>query len=179
MGVRALSKARSALLRGALLCTLAALAPAHGAPSAATAEAPAADPVERGRQVWKKAKCAFCHGWAGDGRGHPRSPGAAPSLRSSALDRAAMESVIRCGRPGTAMPYHDRKAWRERSCFGLEREDVDAQTLPPRGEPVRDQALPDLLEYIFAAIVGRDRATLAECEAYFKPGSRNCAGLQP
>jgi len=34
-----------------------------------------------------KADCQFCHGVNGDGRGDPRSPGKAPDLHKTRLDR--------------------------------------------------------------------------------------------
>ncbi len=39
----------------------------------------AAQDVSYGRRLFlEKADCAFCHGWAGDGAGHPQSPDGRP-----------------------------------------------------------------------------------------------------
>ena len=44
----------------------------------------AQDDFAYGRRLFlDKAQCSYCHGWAGDGNGEPRSPGRAPSLRKS------------------------------------------------------------------------------------------------
>src|SRR5882762_6135833 len=64
----------------------------------------AADDFAYGRRLFlEKAQCSYCHGWAGDGSGDPRSPGIAANLRNSALTRDQLVEVIMCGRPGTAM----------------------------------------------------------------------------
>lgn len=130
--------------------------------------------IDRGRHVWKKAKCAFCHGWAGDGAGHPRSPGVAANLRESALDKASMREIIRCGIPGSEMPYHERLAYTDDRCFGMTRQDFEPGTVPNRGKPVSDEDMDDLIAFIMTEVRGRGPVTRKECEAYFKPGSRNC-----
>ena len=53
------------------------------------------------RLYHEKADCQFCHGVDGDGRGDPRSPGQAPDLHATKLDREQLIEVIRCGRPGS------------------------------------------------------------------------------
>ena len=53
------------------------------------------------RLYHEKADCQFCHGIDGDGRGDPRSPGKAPDLHATKLDREQLIEVIRCGRPGS------------------------------------------------------------------------------
>ena len=62
-----------------------------------------------GRRVYEKANCVGCHKWHGGGGGG--YGGAALSLRETALERGELIEVIRCGRPATRMPYHDRKAY--------------------------------------------------------------------
>jgi mono/diheme cytochrome c family protein len=56
------------------------------------------------RLYHEKADCQFCHGIDGDGRGDPRSPGKAPDLHATKLDREQLIEVVRCGRPGSQMP---------------------------------------------------------------------------
>lgn len=129
--------------------------------------------VERGRAVWKKSRCAFCHGWSGDGRGHPRSPGVAANLRRSELDTAATKEIIRCGVPGGVMPYHDRMAYRDKRCFNMTAAELK-EAVPNKGASIKEADLDPLVTYIFSKIRGRGAVTLQECEAYFKVGSRNC-----
>ncbi len=149
-------------------------AAAAGNSHAAEAAAPQGVDVERGRRVWKKSKCAFCHGWAGDGHGHPRSPGAAASLRTSKLDRTAMKEIIRCGLPGGAMPYHDRMAYRDGRCFNATAAELKPDEMPNKGVAIQEKDLDSLVAYIFSNIKDRGPVTLEECENYFKAGSRNC-----
>lgn len=131
--------------------------------------------VDKGRSVWrKKGQCAFCHGWSGDGRGHPRSPGVAANLRQSELDRDAMGMIISCGIAGTAMPYHDRAAYLDGRCFGMSADDFEPGQMPEKGKTFSPDNLENLLAFIFADIKGKPPATLADCETFYKPGSRNC-----
>ena len=57
------------------------------------------------RLFQEKADCQFCHGVNGDGHGDPRSPGKAPDLHKTRLDREQLIEVIACGRPGSEMPH--------------------------------------------------------------------------
>lgn len=146
---------------------------------AATIENSANDTeITKGRLIWKKSKCAFCHGWAGDGHGHPRSPGVASNLRASYLDRSTMKEIIRCGLPGTVMPYHDRQAYKQDLCLYTKVDDLKRGEYPNYGANIRDEDMDKLVQYIFSDIKGHGPITLEECEMYFKPGSRNCLQYQ-
>src|ERR671922_137079 len=80
-------------------------------PPAAAQENP-----ELGKQVYQEANCVGCHKWHGDGGGG--YGGAALSLRRTTLDRDLLLEVVRCGRPATRMPYHDRNAYEGVDCYG-------------------------------------------------------------
>ena len=134
--------------------------------------------IERGMEVWKKSRCAFCHGWAGDGNGDPRSPGVAANLRASTLDRPAMREIIRCGLPGGVMPYHDRNAYRDGRCYNVTANELGTDGIPNKGVSIREEDLDKLLAYIFSEIKNRGAVTLEECEHYFTTGSRNCLQYQ-
>src|SRR6266704_191025 len=71
-----------------------------------------------------KADCQFCHGINGDGRGDPRSPGAAADLHKTRLNRDQLIEVIGCGRPGTEMPHFDKYAYDDSNCYGLKGKDL-------------------------------------------------------
>lgn len=133
--------------------------------------------IERGLAVYKKSECAFCHGWAGDGQGHPRSPGAAANLRSSVLDKVVLTQIIRCGVPGGVMPYHDRLAYRDNRC-GVEAGSLSEKQLPQQGKNIKPADMDALLAYIMSSVQGMGSVTFAQCEKYFKTGSRNCLYLQ-
>src|SRR4051794_24933611 len=80
-----------------------------------------ADPlVGIGADIWKtRANCNECHGWLGNGEPEdPRSPKGA-NLRETKLTRADIAETIKCGRPGTSMPYFDRLAYTDGRCYGV------------------------------------------------------------
>ena len=77
-----------------------------------------------------KADCQFCHGVNGDGRGDPRSPGKAPDLHQTRLDREQLIEVIACGRPGSEMPHFDKYAYEAKDCYGLSAEEL-GKNVPP------------------------------------------------
>ena len=133
--------------------------------------------ISRGLAVYKKSNCAFCHGWAGDGQGHPRSPGAAASLRNSQLDREAMSYIIKCGVIGGAMPYHDRLAYRDDRCIA-DPASLEKDSIPQKGKNISAKDLESLLIYLISEVQGRGETSLEQCEAFYKPGSRNCQYLQ-
>ncbi len=133
--------------------------------------------IALGLSVYKKSNCAFCHGWSGDGRGHPRSPGAAAIWRLSVLDKDAMTYLIRCGVIGGAMPYHDRMAYKDSRCVA-EPAKIETALLPQKGKNISAGKLEALVDYIYSRVLGKGIATFEQCEAYFKPGSRNCLYLQ-
>ena len=142
--------------------------------------------IKRGKVIWNnKSSCKNCHGWAGDGKGHPRSP-RGPSLRNTALDRETMREVIACGVPGTAMPYHDRAAYTDDRCYGLTKADFDIEKIktalgmmPTKGnKTIRPTEIEMVIDYLEARIMGRGEVTLEECEKYFnKVGAKRCAKL--
>ena len=56
------------------------------------------------RLYHEKADCQFCHGIDGDGRGDPRSPGKAPDLRATKLDREQLIEVVSLLHPCSRIP---------------------------------------------------------------------------
>lgn len=140
--------------------------------------------IKRGKVIWNnKSNCKNCHGWAGDGRGHPRSP-RGPSLRDSALDRETMREVIACGVPGTAMPHHDRAAYTDDRCYGLIKADFEKSSaalgaIPTKGnKTIRAEEIEMVLDYIEARIKGRGTVSSEECDEYFKKaGTKRCGKL--
>src|SRR6516162_11915672 len=80
--------------------------------------------VSFGQRVFQdKGDCKFCHGENGDGRGDPRSPGAASNLHNTKLNREQLIEVIACGRPATEMPHFDKYAYEDTNCYGLKGKD--------------------------------------------------------
>ena len=80
--------------------------------------------VSFGQRLFQdKGDCKFCHGENGDGRGDPRSPGAASNLHNTKLSREQLIEVIACGRPATEMP-HFKYAYEEKNCYGLSADEL-------------------------------------------------------
>jgi cytochrome c553 len=137
--------------------------------------------VERGKAVYQRVGiCVNCHGWDGAGTGkNPRSPGNAANLRETQLDAQALLDVIRCGIPGTPMPYHDRQAYKDPEvCFGMTMEDFEAGQEPDRGKTFREQDAINLVAYLLENVVGKGEATLEDCEAFFGPGAAGCNSMR-
>jgi len=140
---------------------------------------PSAHDIENGKEIYETdAQCLSCHGWDGNGRGrNPRAPGKAAKLRDTTLPAWAVREAIACGRPGTVMPYHDRMAYRDDRCFGLVMADFEGDTPPEEGESIRPEEMDDLLAYLMTHIIGEGETTLEDCHEFYRPGHRNCRGL--
>lgn len=159
--------------RGLTLSTLAA-ALFLAAAGSSLAEEPMRAHVssDQGKQVFRKANCFGCHKWHGGGGGS--YGGAALSLRRTELDREQIIEIVRCGRPGTGMPYHERDAYSDGRCNGLTEKDL-ADAMPPRApQPLRLPEIEAVADYVIAAIKGRGEPTLDECLAFWGGESRMC-----
>jgi mono/diheme cytochrome c family protein len=135
---------------------------------------------DRGRVVFRSVGyCVSCHGWAGDGKsGTNLQAPIGPNLRETTLDTAALIEVIGCGRPGTPMPYHDRAAYRDGRCFGMEIGDFAAGTAPVRGKTFSDRDVINVVAFLETHVIGRGDPTFAECgEFYDNPSAAACAGM--
>jgi mono/diheme cytochrome c family protein len=131
--------------------------------------------AERGKTLWAgRAGCANCHGWAGDGASkEPFPPGA--NLRKTALDKLQIAQVVRCGRPGTGMPFFDKLAYADDHCYGASAEALGS--LAPRaGVWLRANEIDAIVEYVLAQVKGRGKITKAECERYFA-ASAGCESI--
>lgn len=135
-----------------------------------------AQDVDLGLRVFKqKAQCILCHGWAGDGDGAMDNP--APSIRVSKLDRRGLIETIRCGRPGTAMPFHFRAAYGNNaatSCYGMTEADIGAQKPSPTRAFLTEAEIEAVAAFVEAWILGRGKSTVQECEFFFGAGNVSC-----
>ena len=141
-----------------------------------TIPAAADDDFAYGRRLFlEKAECSFCHGWAGDGAGHPQSPGAAANLRKSALDRASLVMVISCGIPGTAMPHFDADAYTDKRCYGMTEAELGSRTpaLPP-STTLQRREIEVIADYLTAKVIGRGEITRDECVEAFGSRGGSC-----
>ena len=123
-----------------------------------------------------KANCAFCHGIFGDGKGHPRSPGIAANLRKTQLDDEMLTEVLNCGIPGKAMPFFNRKAYKDPSiCWDTVFEDYEQEDKPKKSEKtLSDQKLKAVVYYILNNFKDRGKVTKAECEEKFGSNHKLC-----
>jgi mono/diheme cytochrome c family protein len=138
----------------------------------------AAEGSSAGKRVYEKANCVGCHKWHGGGGGG--YGGAALSLRETELDRAQLIEVIRCGRPATGMPHHDRTAWRDAdaSCYGTRRSEL-GDDVPPRAATfLRDEEIEAVVDYVQAAIQGKGEPIREDCTAFWGEASRQCDSMQ-
>ena len=149
----------------------------------ANAQTPAAqgfDPevVARGLTVFRdKVNCASCHGWAGNGvPDDPRQPVGA-NLRETFMTHDQLIMIIRCGIPGTGMPYFDRLAYTDGRCFGLTPEMLGANMPPASEVTLIVREFEAVATYIEAELKGRGQFTLEECEAYHGVGAEFCRVL--
>ena len=105
---------------------------------AARAQTPDPSDIAYGMELFlQKGNCQACHGWAGDGRKVDSQMPDGANLRTRALDREALLTTIKCGRPGTGMPAFDRLAYSDGRCFGLKAADLRARQLTVDG-PARN-----------------------------------------
>src|SRR6516164_4462479 len=108
------------------------------------------------RLFHEKADCQFCHGVNGDGHGDPRSPGKGSDLHATKLDREQLVEVIRCGRPGSEMPYFDKYAYEDKSCYGLSAAELGARMPPaPHSTSLTLREIEVLADYIIATYKGK------------------------
>ena len=135
-----------------------------------------ADDYSYGRRLFlEKAACSFCHGWAGDGAGHPQSPGRAANLRKSQLSREQIVTVIMCGIPGTSMPHFDDLAYTDNRCYGMTEAELGDRTpnLPP-STTLQKREVEILADFLLARVIGQGSITRQECVEAFGERARSC-----
>lgn len=131
--------------------------------------------VKLGRQVWVSgSNCRDCHGVLGNGvADDPRSPNGA-NLRATSLDAAQIAEVILCGRPGTPMPYYDRRAYVDDRCYGATAADLGDQVPRQSSPAITARQANALAAFILASFAGKGDATLEECEELLGGSSTVC-----
>jgi len=163
-------------IAAAALLSLAFLA---GGPAAAQT-APTAEEarqLEFGKEIFKsKAVCQYCHKW--DASGDQGYGGNALSLRKTQLTPEQLTEVVKCGRPGTGMPYHDRFAYTDKRCYGHTREEM-GNDMPPAGNDfLSNREVEAVVKYLFAKAVGRGPSTYEECLDFWGKDTRQCEPMK-
>jgi len=137
---------------------------------------PAGAQEDPGKLVYRKANCVGCHKWHGGGGGG--YGGAALSLRTTELDAVQIEEVVRCGRPGTAMPIHDRNAYQSQPCFGgLALDDLGDSAPSRAARLLRDDEVTAVVAYVVHNLKGKTEITKADCVAFWGAASRECQAM--
>jgi hypothetical protein len=79
--------------------------------------------------------------------------------------------VVRCGRPGTGMPFHQSAAWDDGRCYGITRADLPPDRELRKGIELSEREMLNVTDYVLATMKGRGEPTHEECMAYWGPGS--------
>ena len=130
-----------------------------------------------GLSAYKKGNCMGCHKWHGDGG--PGYGGAALSLRETGLDREQLVTIIACGRPGTNMPFFDKKAYIDDRCFGLKFADFEGDD---KNRPLiaksylNKRQIQAVADFIINDLQGQ-KVSKDYCVKFFGKPTRACDGL--
>ncbi len=158
-------------LLGLAVLSIAAPAFAQMSPSAQAAED--ARFIEFGKEIFKsKAVCQYCHKW--DASGDQGYGGNALSLRKTQLTPEQMTEVVKCGRPGTGMPYHDRFAYTDKRCYGYTREQMGTDMPPAGNDFLSNREVDAVVKYLFAKDVGKGPATYQDCVDFWGTDTKQC-----
>jgi cytochrome c5 len=171
-------KARNTLVQSALLgfAVLAVATPARAQNPAAQA-AEEARFIEFGKEIFKsKAVCQYCHKW--DASGDQGYGGNALSLRVTQLTPEQMTEVVKCGRPATGMPYHDRFAYADKRCYGYTREQMGSDMPPAGNDFLSNREVDAVVKYLFAKDVGKGPATYQDCVDFWGSDTKQCDPLK-
>jgi cytochrome c5 len=168
--------ARNTLVHSALL-SLAALVVAAPAFAQTPQSAEEARFIEFGKEIFKsKAVCQYCHKW--DASGDQGYGGNALSLRTTQLTPEQMIEVVKCGRPATGMPYHDRFAYTDKRCYGYTREQM-GNDMPPAGNDfLSNREVDAVVKYLYAKDVGKGPATYQDCVDFWGADTKQCDPLK-
>jgi mono/diheme cytochrome c family protein len=134
--------------------------------------------IDYGREIFKnKAQCQFCHKW--DGSGDQGYGGNALSLRATQLTRDQMAMVVKCGRPGTGMPFHDHFAYTDKRCYGMTRE-MAGENMPIAAinQPLNPSEIQAVVNYVFSEYVGRGPSTYEECVEFWGADTKQCEPMK-
>ncbi len=144
------------------------------------AQEPAAEPgplFDIGEDMWRASSgsCWQCHGNMGNGRPEMRDRPAGSDFRETTLTVEQIAEVIRCGRPGTGMPYFKRNGYAgDAPCYGVTEEQLGDATPAIGVPPLQPRQIEALAQFIAYQFVGRGPATEEECLEFFGPEASSC-----
>jgi mono/diheme cytochrome c family protein len=138
--------------------------------------------AEKGKRVYQRVGvCVNCHGWPADGKTgtNPMVHVQGPSLRETKLDAQGLYDIIRCGIPGTQMPYHDSVSYKDDRCNGMLMSDFTADQRPVLGKTFSEHQMVDLIAYLEKYVIGHGKPTYEECVLYFDTSAdKSCSYLK-
>ena len=128
-----------------------------------------------GLNVYKKGNCMGCHSWHGKGGG---GYGAGVSLRNMNLTLNEIVNVIKCGRPGTGMPYFLRKAYKEEKCYDTTFEDYDDSYRPVSSKRFLSPKQIEAVSIFVKEVLHNRKLNKNYCEFFYEKGSKVCLNLK-
>lgn len=134
-----------------------------------------AQDAKLGREIWlTKANCRDCHGWSGDGVGDIAQAPQGANLRATKLSPDDLATTIKCGRPGTPMPYFDRFAYTDTRCYGVTAKDLGDQTPGQAQNTLIAREVDALVAYLQTFVIGKGEPTFEQCVELWGAASRLC-----
>ena len=128
-----------------------------------------------GLNVYKKGNCMGCHSWHGKGGG---GYGAGVSLRNMNLTLDEIVNIIKCGRPGTGMPYFLRKAYKEEKCYDTTFEDYDDSYRPVSSKRFLSPKQIKAVSIFVKEVLHNRKLDKNYCEFFYEKGSKVCLNLK-
>ena len=116
-----------------------------------------------------------CHSWHGKGGG---GYGAGVSLRNANLTLNEIINVIKCGRPGTGMPYFLRKAYKEEKCYDTTFEDYDETYRPVSSKKFLSSKQIEAVSIFVMEVLQNKKLDKDYCEFFYEKGSKVCLNLK-
>ena len=147
-------------------------------PSGAAAQTPDAENVAEGMRIYRqKGDCQACHGWAADGRKMDSQMPDGANLRTTRLNRDALATAIKCGRPGKGMPAFDRLAYSDGRCYDMQQADLKrlGLQLPDAPATLQPREIDLLLDFLFAKVIGKGPMDRAMCIEYWGSDAEACS----
>ena len=85
--------------------------------------------------------------------------------------------MVKCGRPGTGMPFHDQYAYTDKRCYGVTRAEL-GKDAPLLGESLQPREIDAVVKYLFAKAVGHGPATYEDCVDFWGQDTRQCEPMK-
>ena len=128
-----------------------------------------------GLSVYKKGNCMGCHSWHGKGGG---GYGAGVSLRTSNLNFNDLIEIIKCGKPGSGMPYFYKKSYLEEKCYDTTFKDYDSSYRPVSSKRFLSSKQIEAVSIFVREVLQDKKLDKNYCEFFYEIGSKVCLNLK-